>query len=225
MPFSTLTFFKFSTTGEKWWAFKQMQISKGELARVEGQTFGKLLGSGAGDGFSIRPDFGSYVLLQSWQDEASAQRFFNSHDYYAQLNETSESFSRLHLKAFKSQGSWQGQNPFENQNGDSHPATLAVLTRARIKPKLLHRFWAEVPRVSRNIYRQEGRLFSKGIGEWPLIEQSTFSLWNSQQLMQNFAYQQEEHKRVVAKTRKLNWYSEELFARFELIESEGQALF
>lgn len=220
-----MTFLNFSTSSEKWWAFKQMQLSKQALRGVSGQTFSKLLGSGAGDGFSLRPDFGTYVLLQTWADERSAQRFFDADKYFQQVLEHSSGHSRLYLKAFKSKGSWQSQNPFQNQGGNTQPKILGVLTRARIKPRLLHRFWAEVPRVSRNIYRQKGRLFSKGIGEWPLVEQATFSLWDSQELMHSFAYRQEEHKRVVAKTRKLNWYSEELFARFELLRSEGDALF
>lgn len=220
-----MNFLNFSSVAERWWAFKQMQLSKRALHGVSGQLFCKLLGSGAGDGFSLRPDFGTYVLLQTWADESSAQLFFNSNEYFQQLLKHSSGHSRLFLRAFASKGSWQGENPFEKQRGNKQPEILGVLTRARIKPRLLHRFWAEVPRVSRNIYRQEGRLLSKGIGEWPLIEQATFSLWNSQELMHSFAYRQKEHKRVVEKTRKLNWYSEELFARFELLRSEGKPLF
>lgn len=225
MQVTTVYFFRFRGVANKWWAFKQMPMSKAELKQVDGQYFGKLMGSGGGEGFSVFPDFSTYVLLQTWENEEAARAFFDGHGYFQEMAAHSNQRCVLFLRAFMSKGSWGGQNPFVGQKGQENPPVLGVLTRARIKPKLMHRFWVEVPQVSREVYQQPARLFSKGIGEWPLVEQATFSLWNSQQLMQDFAYQQKEHKRIVQKTRKLNWYSEELFARFELLKQEGDELF
>lgn len=39
--------------------------------------------------------------------------------------------------------------------------------------------------------------------------------------MKAFAYGSNEHAEVIRKTRKLDWYSEELFARFRLISGSG----
>jgi hypothetical protein len=40
-----------------------MGSARAELARVAGMRFWKLLGTGKGNGFSLRPDFSRYGLL------------------------------------------------------------------------------------------------------------------------------------------------------------------
>jgi hypothetical protein len=89
-----------------------------------------------------------------------------------------------------------------------------VLTRAKIRFRKLFSFWSKVGSVSHTLSNYDGLVLSIGIGEWPLIQQATLSLWKTQAEMMNYAYKNEKHKEVVLLTRKLNWYSEELFARF-----------
>jgi hypothetical protein len=64
-------------------------------------------------------------------------------------------------------------------------------------------------------------IFSKGIGEFPLLMQATFSLWASSEAMMNYAYQNPMHSEMVKKTKELKWYSEELFARFQIFHQVG----
>ena len=52
------------------------------------------------------------------------------------------------------------------------------------------------------------------------IQQATFSIWDSVDSVKNFAYGNGVHSKIVAKTRKRNWYKEDLFARFELLNSQ-----
>lgn len=47
----------------QWWAFRKMGFVWLQLARAEGLQFGKMLGIGNGRGFSMKPDFGRYMLL------------------------------------------------------------------------------------------------------------------------------------------------------------------
>jgi heme-degrading monooxygenase HmoA len=61
-------------------------------------------------------------------------------------------------------------------------------------------------------------LYSKGVGEVPFLNMATFSVWKSAEAMKNFAYQSKEHLKAIKMTRELGWYSEELFARFVLLE-------
>ena len=58
--------------------------------------------------------------------------------------------------------------------------------------------------------------FAIGVGELPFIQQATLSVWKNKAAMQHYAYTDATHKNVIRLTRKHQWYSEELFARFSL---------
>jgi len=60
-----------------------------------------------------------------------------------------------------------------------------------------------------------------GIGENPFLDQATFSIWESPEAMKKYAYQSFDHSDVIKLTRDRKWYSEELFARFAILESTG----
>jgi hypothetical protein len=66
-----------------------------------------------------------------------------------------------------------------------------------------------------------GLIYTKGIGEAPLIQMATFSLWNNIESLKNFAYHSPEHQVAIKKTRELDWYAEEMFIRFQAYRSEG----
>ncbi|MAI28344.1 MAG: spheroidene monooxygenase, partial [Flavobacteriales bacterium] len=70
------------------------------------------------------------------------------------------------------------------------------------------------PKASKAIQKAKGVIWYKGIGEWPLIQQATFSIWKSLDDVKNFAYKNIDHSSIVKKTRKRNWYSEDMFTRF-----------
>jgi hypothetical protein len=64
-------------------------------------------------------------------------------------------------------------------------------------------------------------LLAEGIGEWPLVQQATFSVWRDVADMMHFAYTSAHHRQAVADTRQKGWFSEELFARFRILRTEG----
>ena len=61
-----------------------------------------------------------------------------------------------------------------------------------------------------------------GIGEAPIGLQGTFSLWESAAALRDFAYKGAAHQKAIALTESVGWYSEELFARFEVLELRGE---
>ena len=67
---TTISFFKYRTN--KFWAFKQMYLAFELLSKVPGLNFFKLLGTGAGAGFSLYPDFSTYAILCVWEKESFA---------------------------------------------------------------------------------------------------------------------------------------------------------
>ena len=60
-----------------------------------------------------------------------------------------------------------------------------------------------------------------GLGELPVVRQATFSVWESAQAMQEYAYRDARHREVIKLTRRENWYAEEMFARFRVLGSRG----
>ena len=88
------------------------------------------------------------------------------------------------------------------------------MTGARIFPIKIFRFWKSIPNASKEISKAKGVYFYKGIGEIPFLEQATISLWNSVEDVKEFAYKSKIHKNIIRKTKKENWYLEELFCRF-----------
>jgi hypothetical protein len=97
---------------------------------------------------------------------------------------------------------------------------IAVLTRATIRLSKLKSFWKSVPDVSAQMQDAKGLIASFGIGEIPFIKQATLSIWEDVESMKTFAYQMKAHQTVIQKTRKENWYSEEMFTRFEVISMD-----
>ena len=59
----------FSYSKHRFWAFTQMQRAHAGLQQCKGLQFYKMLGTGAGAGFSLRPDFSTYALLTVWDTE------------------------------------------------------------------------------------------------------------------------------------------------------------
>ena len=217
----TFTLFHLHGRKNRWWAFRHMGLYPPLLEQVAGLEFAKMVGSGAGTGFSILPNLGVYGLLGVWTTEAAAQRFFEGDPVFQEFKHRGL-YQTFFLHTVKSHGSWDGKSPFRTgaEADDSRP--IAVLTRATIAPRQLWRFWAYVPPVSKSIEKFRAHLLlAVGIGELPLVQQATFSLWRNAGQMMAYAYQSPEHKGVVKKTRELGWYSEELFARFHPYRFEG----
>ncbi|MEM1216103.1 MAG: hypothetical protein AAGJ82_10480 [Bacteroidota bacterium] len=217
----TMSLLRYGNLADRWWAFTQMGFGPVLFRNIPGLKLVKMLGSGAGNGFSIRPNLGVYALLQQWETAADAQRYFAENAWWQRVRQRTEEQCTFYLRTAVVHGQWGGQQPFTPTVAYDVQAPVAVITRATIKTRHLLGFWRYVPRVSAHVKDRPGQLLSIGVGEWPLFMQATFSIWTSSQAMMDYAYQQPFHREVVQKTRELGWYKEELFARFLPYASEG----
>ncbi len=220
-PITTFTLFRYKGFGNKFWALSQMGLAPRRLRKVDGASFYKMLGTG-GSGFSTRPDWGVYALLQVWQSESAAEVFLDSHPVMQAFRQRAEESLSLFMYPVRSRGNWNGKNPFET-GSETLPAEgpVAVLTRATIRKRHLFRFWRYVPTSQRPLGSMPGLIYSKGIGETPFIDMATISLWESAASMEAYAYGTDAHKGAIRKTRQLDWYREELFARFRPYRAMG----
>ncbi len=219
-PVTTLTFLRYSGLKNKWWGLSMMRPPKHFLHNIPGLLFWKLLGTGAGRGFRLDADFSVYAFLATWESRQHANDFVANSALFKAYHQHAKEVWTVFMIPLRSHGLWDGKNPFQPQE-DVPGENVAVITRATIARKYLLRFWKYVPAASQSILNYSGLKYAKGIGEWPVVQMATFSLWKDEQSMQKFAYQNPEHRKVIQKTRELNWYSEELFARFRPVESIG----
>ncbi|MFD0798295.1 DUF3291 domain-containing protein [Maribacter chungangensis] len=218
---TTLTFFRYGSLAAKVWAFGMMQFAHRPLAKEKGLLHYKLMGSGK-DGFDPFADWSVYALLQVWESEEAANRFFDTSPLYARYVAKTVQQWTLFLRSIKAKGTWAGVNPFVPSTviNENNPY-IAVITRATIKPRMLRTFWKHVPASQAPLKDNKGLLFTKGIGEVPFLQMATFSLWKDTESLMDFAYKSRAHTNAIKKTRTLDWYSEELFSRFEPYRTLG----
>jgi len=198
-----------------------MQFAHRHLSKVPGLSFYKLLGSGK-SGFKPSPDWSVYAILQVWDDEASATNFFDNAVLIQHYRKHSKEQYTIYLKNIIARGEWASKQPFiKHANLDAKNPFLAVITRATIRTSQLINFWRDVPASQKPLHANKGLLFTKGIGEAPIFQMATFSLWENKKSLEDFAFGSKEHKKVIAKTREVKWYKEELFSRFQPYKSRG----
>ncbi len=222
MPVVTVTVLKYRPGG-RYRAFANVGRWMMRPFKTEGLRFQKLLGSG--QNFGLMPNWSTYVFLGVWDTEQQARDFFQTAAWQFYLEKT-EATGTLWLQPFKSQGQWDGQNPFpiEATLSPAQPGQpVAVLTRATIRMRALPDFWRHVPQARQRLKdHQKDLLFSIGVGEKPVVQQATISVWRDAAAVEQFAYRQSGHKEIVRLTRQRKWYTEELFARFTVLSMEGR---
>ncbi|MEK6476612.1 spheroidene monooxygenase [Catalinimonas sp. 4WD22] len=219
---TTISFFQYQGK-QMWWAFGQMKMALPKLDKVKDLQFFKMLGTGAGNGFSILPNLSVYAVLCVWKSYESAKDSLSREQPFCTMQSKAMHYLHVYLKVARSKGSWAGKKPFNEFVEYQERQPIAVLTRASIATSKLFSFWKNVPKVSKIFSEYDERLiFSKGIGELPLIQQATFSMWQSRKKMVEYAYQGKKHQEMIRKTRDLHWYTEEMFVEFSIIEVDYQ---
>ena len=83
------------------------------------------------------------------------------------------------------------------------------------------RFWDRQPAISDVIGADPNVMFKIGIGEVPLLQQVTFSIWPDTASMAEFARKDGPHARAIRAVRDGGWFREELYARFRIIGETG----
>lgn len=215
----SLTFFRLPSVLDRAWAIWMMGLARGPLAKVPDIGFWKLCGSGMGQGFTPTVFPNVIAILAVWPDEAIARaRTSEAPIFQRYHNRASESWT-VFLTPETARGNWSGETPFET-NGARPEGPLAALTRATVGPKTLRRFWARVPRISDIIGQDPNVVFKIGIGEVPLMQQVTFSIWPSEKAMASFA-RTGAHGEAIRAVRDEGWFREELYARFTIQSDSG----
>ncbi len=202
-------------------AFWSMAIDRVRSRKFTGISFSKLLGTGTGTTFTPNDadllQWGMVVVI----DRNRLVAFDESSIIKAWRKRSTSEF-RAVMSPISSHGKWSHHEPFSPANSLSNPdSQIAAITRARIKWNHNVRFWKAVPPVVSDLHSAPGLIAAIGIGEAPIGLQGTFSLWESSKAIRDFAYKGQAHQKAIKQTAEIGWYSEELFARFEILETRG----
>jgi len=219
-----ISFFRFEGVFQKLWAFSQMGFARKKLKEIKQISFFKLFGSGIGEGFTPYPNTSVYAILSVWNNLGEAENNIEEREIYENYRTHSIENWTVFLSPISSKGYWDKTNPFKPNKNEfkKKDHMLAALTRATIKPKIMLKFWSKVPAISKVIGNDKNVLFKMGLGEIPWFHQVTFSIWPNEKTMADFARKDGPHAKAIKSVREGNWFSEELYARFEVKKAIGK---
>ncbi|HEX8498025.1 MAG TPA: hypothetical protein VF661_12585 [Actinomycetales bacterium] len=203
-------------------AVARMGTHRLRLRRASGLRFAKLLGTGDGRTFTARDaDPLHWGLLTVWDDAHDGERFAADSGVVRSWQRLATETLVVRLSPIAARGTWAGDTPFGDPRPRPVAGPVASITRARIATRKWAGFWRAVPPVSHDLHQVGGLRMAVGIGEAPVGLQGTFSMWDSSAALNEFAHRREPHQEVVRRTAQEGWYSEELFARFEVLSTQG----
>lgn len=217
----SLSFFRFDDLRARLWAFSQMRFARPLLSGLPDIGFHKLFGTGTGEGFTPAPNFGAYAIMATWPSLAIARERVEGGEVFARYRRHAGEQCTVYLSAVSTRGRWDAREPFEAEPEPELPRPIAVLTRATLKTKHLLDFWRNTPGISVTVREQDRLRFKIGMGEAPLLQQVTFSIWDDPDAMKAFAYGSASHAAAIRGVRSNGWFKEELYARFKVLGTEG----
>lgn len=196
-----------------------------DRAKLKGDpdiAFFKLIGTGTGQTFTPRDADPTLWGLILTIPESSLARL-ESESVLSGWRAFAQSEVRYLASPISSHGQWSKSDPFvvNTHLSKTWEGKVLAITRARIHWRKNLQFWRAVPPVIENLRESPGVESAIGIGEAPLGLQGTLSIWSSGEALRDFAYNGQAHVQVIRETHSQRWYSEELFARFALLEVRG----
>lgn len=216
------------------WGWMRLVAGPSAYKPVPGLLAAKVMGSGHGGGFTLRPSATHQGLLCRFNSANEALDFLHGEQVQAYRSRSHESWGGL-LSVTRARGQWDQQPWGLSQPGTeqlsehwqqrlpppSAQAPLAVLTRASIHPGRATAFWRHAPATQAALDAAPGCLLAMGLGEAPLVRQCTFSLWQDESTMQDYA-QGGAHQTASAAAWRQQYFSESLFVRMRVLRMSGR---
>lgn len=193
------------------WGYARFVVQRFAMQSVPGLVFSRVMGSGHGGGFGLRPSSSRQALFCLFSDEYSADAFLASAMVQSYANRSHE-LCTAKLRAYSSRGTWAGKSIAVTAD-EPESGPIATLTRASIRPSSAWRFWRMQPASELSLAQADGCLLATGIGEAPLLRQATFSVWQSVAAMNAYA-RSGAHLAAIQAAQAGAFFSESMFVRF-----------
>ena len=193
------------------WGYARFVVQRFAMRGVRGLVMSKVMGSGDGGGFGLKPSSSRQALFCLFTDEDSADLFLKSSKAQA-YERRSQEFCSAKLRAYSCKGTWSGQSIAVTASVPEG-GPIATLTRASIRPMSALRFWRMQPASEVSLNAASGCLLATGVGEAPFFRQATFSLWVNTAAMDAYA-RTGAHLAAIRAAHDGAFFSESMFARF-----------
>jgi len=228
------------------WRWMRLVAGPSAYKTVPGLQSAKVMGSGHGGGFTLRPSATHQGLLCRFEGADAAMDFLHGEQMQAYRERARECWGGL-LAITAARGQWDQQawglsdanclqlsaqwrerlaeaarklaTPASPEPSSSPP--MAVLTRASIQPSKASAFWRHAPATQASLDAAPGCLLAMGLGEAPLLRQCTFSLWQDEPSMLHYA-REGAHQQASAAAYKHRFFSESLFVRLRVLRMAGR---
>ena len=207
---------------KEYWPWGWMRVAQGSMAikNTDGLVFSKVMGSGQGGGFGIRPSPSHQGLICVFKDLGSAQAFCEG-PIFKSYQAKSHEFCWGMYRILASRGSWDSWVWAPEPSPMAHPNdTIAVLTRASIHANKTIAFWRHAPAAQADMNKADGCLFAMGLGEAPFVRQCTFSVWTGAAAVDAYA-RHGAHQKAIQAAYKHAFFSESMFVRLRVLSLQG----
>jgi spheroidene monooxygenase len=195
------------------WGYARFILQRFVMRNVPGLVMSKVMGSGDGGGFGLKPSSSRQALFCLFTAEDHADRFLKSSIAQA-YQQRSQEFCAAKLRAYSCRGTWSGKSIAVTATAPAEGGgPIATLTRASIRPMSALRFWRMQPASEVSLNAASGCLLATGVGEAPFFRQATFSLWASTGAMDAYA-RTGAHLAAIRAAHEGAFFSESMFARF-----------
>jgi spheroidene monooxygenase len=199
--------------------FLRLMFARLWLWSTPGLKFYKHMGSGKNGGFSFRPSTSHQALFCIFSDLLSVENFYRSSKLIHWYQTHAKEFFSVKLKTYSIKGQWSGFIP-EITADAPKSGPIVSITRASIKPLNCFQFWSKEPAAETSLEQTSGCIIAAGIGEAPFFRQATFTIWESQQAMDQYA-RQGAHQDAIRASMSGNYFSESMFSRYLPFDAFG----
>jgi spheroidene monooxygenase len=189
------------------------------LWSTPGLEFYKHMGSGKNGGFSFRPSMNHQALFCIFKDAASIDNFYRSSKLIRWYQAHAKEFFSVKLKTYSIKGQWSGFIPEITVDAPT-AGPIVSITRASIKPLNCLQFWSKEPAAETSLEQTTGCIIAAGIGEAPFFRQATFTIWESQAAMDQYA-RHGAHQAAIRASMSGNYFSESMFSRYQPFDAFG----
>lgn len=201
------------------WAAWRLVRGARPLRRTPGLRWARVLGSGSGGGFTLKPSATRGGLFCAFDTASAAAAFVSDSSTMDEYRRQARELCTITLRPYSSRGRWSGRD-LPPSEGTPAGGPVVALTRASIRPSRVIDFWRHAPPSQRAVETAVGCRLAVGLGEAPLLRQATVSLWDSVHAMDAYA-RSGPHQAAIVAAQRARHFNESMFVRFVPVAMHG----